>query len=42
MKKNIANHSIHGRVNLVLSAALSAILSLGLVSCNDQDDGIDQ
>ena len=40
-KKNIANHSNHGKVNVILSAALSAILSIGLVSCtNDNDDSI--
>ena len=41
MKKNIANHSNYGKVNVILSAALSAILSIGLVSCtNDNDDSI--
>ena len=37
-KKNIANHSNHGKVNVILSAALSAILSIGLVSCTKDDD----
>ncbi len=40
-KRNIANHSNHGKVNVILSAALSAILSFGLISCsNDEDDSI--
>ena len=37
-KKNIANHSNYGKVNVILSAALSAILSIGLVSCTKDDD----
>ena len=41
MKKNIANHSNHGRVRFLLSAALSAILSVALVSCTNDDEGID-
>ena len=39
-KKNIANYSNHGRVNLIFSAALSAILSIGLISCSEDEDGI--
>ena len=40
-KKNIASHSNYGKVNVILSAALSAILSFGLISCtNDDDDSI--
>ena len=39
-KKNIANYSNHGRVNLIFSAALSAILSFGLISCSEDEDGI--
>ena len=41
MKKNIANHSNHGNARILLSAAVSAILSFGLISCsNDDDDSI--
>lgn len=36
-KKNIANYSNHGKVTFVLSAALSAILSIGLISCSDDE-----
>ena len=39
-KRNIANYSNHGRVNLIFSAALSAILSIGLISCSEDEDGI--
>ena len=39
-KRNIANYSNHGRVNLIFSAALSAILSFGLISCSEDEDGI--
>ena len=39
-KRNIANYSNHGRVNFVLSAALSAILSIGLISCSEDEEGI--
>ncbi|MBR5936117.1 MAG: RagB/SusD family nutrient uptake outer membrane protein [Bacteroidaceae bacterium] len=40
-KKNFANHSNHGNARILLSAALSAILSFGLISCsNDNDDSI--
>ena len=39
-KRNIANHSNRGRVNLILSAALSAILSFGLISCSEDEEGI--
>ena len=39
-KRNIANYSKHGKVNFVLSAALSAILSIGLISCSEDEEGI--
>ncbi len=39
-KRNIANYSNHGRVNLIFSAALSAILSFGLISCSEDEEGI--
>ena len=39
-KRNIAINSNHGRVNFILSAALSAILSIGLISCSDDEEGI--
>lgn len=39
-KRNIANYSNHGRVNFILSAALSAILSIGLISCSEDEEGI--
>ena len=39
-KGNTANYSNHGRVNLIFSAALSAILSFGLISCSEDEDGI--
>ncbi len=39
-KRNTANYSNHGRVNLIFSAALSAILSFGLISCSEDEDGI--
>ncbi len=39
-KRNIANYSNHGKVNFILSAALSAILSIGLISCSDDEEGI--
>ena len=40
-KKKFANHSNHGNARILLSAALSAILSFGLISCsNDDDDSI--
>ena len=41
-KKNIANYSNHGRVNLIFSAALSAILSIGLISCSNDEEGINK
>ena len=41
MKKNIANYSNHGRVRFLLSAALTAILSVALVSCTNDDEVID-
>lgn len=39
-KRNIAINSKHGKVNFVLSAALSAILSIGLISCSEDEEGI--
>ena len=39
-KRNIAINSNHGRVNFILSAALSAILSIGLISCSEDEEGI--
>ena len=39
-KRNIAIYSNHGRVNFILSAALSAILSIGLISCSEDEEGI--
>ena len=41
MKKNIANYSNHGRVRFLLSAALTAILSVALASCGNDEEGID-
>lgn len=41
-KRNIANYSNHGKVNFVLSAALSAILSIGLLSCSNDEEGINK
>ena len=41
-KRNIANYSNHGRVNLIFSAALSAILSIGLISCSNDEEGINK
>ncbi len=41
-KRNIANYSNHGKVNFILSAALSAILSIGLVSCSNDEEGINK
>ena len=37
-KRNIVFNSNHGRVRFLLSAALSAILSIGLISCSSDDD----
>jgi hypothetical protein len=37
-KRNIRNHSNYGNAKILLSAALSAILSLGLISCSDDKD----